>query len=171
MHYLASNKLGALGSLIDERTERSLNGLSASAAAVLSTLYFWPRLTTTDLSKVVAVSQPTAVRLIDGLQNRGFVDRGQQAGRITPLSLTDAGRAEVVRLQRDRISAIGSLLSVLEPEELGQFEMMLDRVLAGATTSRGHARTTCRLCEHELCGSGTCPIGNKATEIERGDTV
>lgn len=169
MHDLLSNKLGALSILIEERTNRALNDLSPSAAAVLSTLYFQPGLTTTELSKVVAVSQPTTVRLLDGLQRRGLVERGAQAGRFTPLSLTDAGRIEVARLQHERISAIGSLLTILEPDDTRRFELMLDRILAGATTSRACARTTCRLCEHDLCGPGICPIGNRATEIEQGD--
>ncbi|MEH3148433.1 MAG: MarR family transcriptional regulator [Methylobacterium frigidaeris] len=164
-----SNKLGALGVFIEERTNRALNDLSPSAAAVLSTLHFQPGLTTTELSKVVAVSQPTAVRLLDGLHRRGFVERGAPAGRFTPLSLTDAGRTEVCRLQHERIAALGSLLRILEPDDLDRFETMLDRILADATTSRARARTTCRLCEHELCGPGICPIGNRATEIERGD--
>ncbi len=168
MHDLLSNKLGALGTLVEERTNRALGDLSPSAAAVLSTLHFRPGLTTTDLSKVVAVSQPTAVRLLDGLQRRGLVERGEQAGRFTPLSLTDAGRMEVARLQSERISAIGSLLTTLEPDDINELERVLDRLLAGATTSRACARTTCRLCEHDLCGPGICPIGNRATEIEQG---
>jgi DNA-binding MarR family transcriptional regulator len=169
MHEILWNKLGALGALIAERTDRALHDMSPSAAAALSTLHFRPGLTTTQLSKVIAVTQPTAVRLLDGLQRRGFVERGPQTGRFTPLSLTAAGRAEVVRLQRERIAAIGSLLADLEPDDLRRFEMTLDRVLAGATTSRAHARTTCRLCEHDLCGPGLCPIGNRATDIERGE--
>lgn len=43
---------------------------------------------------------------------------------------------------------------------------MLDRILAGATTSRAFARTTCRLCEHDLCGPEVCPIGCRAAELE-----
>ncbi|WP_298966898.1 MarR family transcriptional regulator [uncultured Methylobacterium sp.] len=169
MHNLLSNKLGALGAVIEERTSRALDDLSPSAAAVLSTLRFRPGLTTTDLSKVVAVSQPAAVRLLDGLERRGFVERGAQAGRVTPLSLTEAGRTEVSRMQQARIAALGSLLKILGPDDLERFERLLDRILADATTSRACARTTCRLCEHELCGPGICPIGNKASDIERGD--
>jgi DNA-binding MarR family transcriptional regulator len=168
MHDILANKLGALGVVVEERTSLALGDLSPSAAAVLSTLYFRTGLTTTGLSKVLAVSQPTAVRLLDGLQRRGLVQRGAQAGRLTPLSLTDAGRTEVIRFQRERIATIGSLLSVLEPGDTKRFETMLDRVLAAATTSRAGARTTCRLCEHDLCGPGLCPIGNRATEIEQG---
>ena len=40
-------------------------------------------------------------------------------------------------------------------------------ILAGATTSRAFARTTCRLCEHDLCGPQVCPIGCRAAEIEK----
>lgn len=164
---LSANKLGALGAMILERTEIALETLSPSAASVLSMLHFKPGLTTSALAEVVGVRQPTAVRLIDGLERQGLVVRGKPEGRVTPLSLTAAGHAHAVRLQRRRLAALEGLLSVLAPNERGQFEGMLDRILAGATTSRAFARTTCRLCEHELCGSGRCPIGGRAAEIER----
>lgn len=171
MHNLLANKLGALGALIDQRTDHALNGLSPSAAAVLSTLRFNPQLTTTQVSRIVAVSQPTVVRLLDGLELRGLIQRGPQSGRSTPLALTDAGHAEVARLQQERLRAIATLLGPLDPDEVRQLETILDRVLAGATTSRAGARTTCRLCQHELCGPGICPIGNRATEIENTERM
>lgn len=167
MHMLDANKLGALGAMIRDRTDTALEGLSPSAAALLSMLHFKPGLTTTELSAVVGISQPTAVRLIDGLERQGLIARGTQQGRITPLSLTPAGHAQVERLQSLRLSALDGLLAVLAPDERLQFAALLDLILAGATTSRAFARTTCRLCEHDLCGPGLCPIGGRAAEIER----
>lgn len=166
MHMLDANKLGALGAVIHGRTEIALENLSPSAAAVLSTLRFTATLTTTALAQVVGVSQPTAVRLIDGLERQGLIARGKPAGRVTPLSLTEAGHAQALRLQNRRLAALDQLLAVLPIEERGQFEVLLDRILAGATTSRARARTSCRLCEHELCAPGLCPIGGRAAEIE-----
>ncbi|PSH55589.1 MarR family transcriptional regulator, partial [Phyllobacterium brassicacearum] len=134
-------------------------------------LHFKPGLTTTEVAEVVGVSQPAAVRLIDGLERQGLLARGNPVGRVTPLSLTEAGHAHVVLLQNQRLASLDGLLSALAPKERRQFESMLDQILAGATTSRARARTTCRLCEHDLCGHDVCPIGRRADAIEQqGDT-
>ena len=170
MHMLDANKVGALGVMISDRLDVALDGLSPSAAALLSMLHFKPGLTTTGLARITGVSQPTAVRLIDGLERQGFVARGKPDGRVTPLSLTTAGRTRALHLQKRRLEALDGLLAPLAAEERWLFESILDRVLAGATTSRSFARTTCRLCEHDLCRNGLCPIGNRATELERVET-
>lgn len=167
MHMLEANKLGALGAMIHNRTEAALAGLSPSAAAVLSMLYFKPELTTTELAEVVGVSQPNAVRLIDGLERQTLIARGKPKGRVTPLTLTEAGQAQVKALHALRLAALDDLLSALQPDERQLFASMLDTILAGATTSRAFARTTCRLCEHDLCGPKVCPIGCRAIEIEK----
>jgi DNA-binding MarR family transcriptional regulator len=170
MQYLEANKLGALGAMIRERTEASLAGLSPSAAAVLSMLHFKPGLTTTELAEVVGVSQPNAVRLIDGLERQALIERGKPQGRVTPLTLTEAGHTQVQELHALRLAALDDLLSALQPNERGHFAAMLDAILVGATTSRAFARTTCRLCEHDLCGPEVCPIGCRATEIEKKES-
>jgi len=164
---LDANKLGTLGTVIADRLQQALEGLSPSAAALLSTLHFKPQLTTTELATIAGVSQPTAVRLIDGLERQGLVVREEAKGRSTPLRLTKAGHERAAGLQRRRLAALEGLLLPLGPEERRQFDLMLDRVLVGATTSRAFARTACRLCEHDLCGPEQCPIGGRARELER----
>lgn len=165
--HLDANKLGALGVVIADRLDGALDGLSPSAAAVLSMLHFRPGLTTTELAEVAGVSQPTAVRLIDGLERQGLLLRGKPQGRVTPLSLTEPGRDRAHLLQQRRLAAFDALLAPLALPERREFERLLDRVLAGATRSRACARITCRLCEHDLCGPGVCPIGIRAGELER----
>lgn len=164
---LDANKLGALGMMISDRLDDALDDLSPSAAAVLSMLHFKPELTTTDLARIDGVSQPTAVRLIDGLERRGLIARGKTVGRTTPLSLTAEGKARAVQLQDRRLAALDGLLAALSPQDRRRFEVMLDTVLGAATTSRAFARTTCRLCEHDLCAPGLCPIGARAEALER----
>lgn len=167
MQLLEANKLGALGAMIRDRTEASLIGLSHSAAAVLSMLHFKPGLTTTELADIVGVSQPNAVRLIDGLERQALIERGKPEGRVTPLTLTEAGHAQVKELHTLRLAALDDLLSALQADERRHFASMLDTILAGATTSRAFAKTACRLCEHDLCGPQVCPIGCRANEIEK----
>jgi DNA-binding MarR family transcriptional regulator len=170
MHMLDANKLGALGTMIADRTKTALASLSPSAAALLSLLHFKPGLTVTRLAEIAGVSQPTAVRLIDGLEREALLTRGKPQGRVTPLLLTDAGRERAVFIQDRRLSALDGLLSSLAPKDRRQFEFLLDRILAGATASRASAQTACRLCEHDLCEPAVCPIGRRAGEIERQAT-
>ncbi|MHC1551302.1 MarR family winged helix-turn-helix transcriptional regulator [Phyllobacterium sp. K27] len=169
MQLFDANKLGAFGTLIRDQIEGALGNFSPSAAAVLSMLHFKPGLTTSELAIVVGVSQPTAVRLIDGLERQALVERGAHEGRVTPLRLTEAGHLAAKALQARRLAVLDGLLGALQPDEHQLFVSLLDVVLAGATTSRAFARTTCRLCEHDLCGANICPIGRRATEIEAGE--
>ncbi|MGX5733032.1 MarR family winged helix-turn-helix transcriptional regulator [Bosea thiooxidans] len=166
MQQLNANKLGAFGTLIRDRIDTALGDLSPSAAAVLSMLHFRPGLTTSELATVVGVSQPTAVRLIDGLERQVLIERGAPVGRVTPLRLTEAGHAEVKALHARRLAALDGALGVLQPDDRRLFVSLLDVVLAGVTTSRAFARRTCRLCEHDLCGPEICPIACRASELE-----
>jgi hypothetical protein len=70
-------------------------------------------------------------------------------------------------LQALRLAALDDLLRPLRPDERQLFISLMDAILAGATTSRAFARTTCRLCEHDLCTADLCPIGRRAADLEK----
>ncbi len=164
---MVTNKLGALGVLISDTMDEALGDVSPSAAALLLTLFYREGITVTRLAEVADIAQPTAVRVLDGLASRGWVERQARTGRTTPLRLTAAGKAEAQRLQAARLAAMERLLSVLPERDRAGFESALDIILAGATISRASARTICRLCDHPSCMEPDCPVGNRATEIER----
>lgn len=168
MQVLTANKLGALGVMISDRVEGSLLGLSPSAAAVLSMLHFKPGLNATGLAAICDVRQPTVVRLLDGLVRQGLVERGEPEGRATPLSVTPLGHERAEAVHQARLTALDTLLSALDDDEQATFEALVDKILAGATESRAMARTTCRLCQHDLCAPGVCPVGLRADQVERG---
>lgn len=164
---LDANKLGAFGILIADKLQDALDDLSPSAAALLSMLHFKPGLTGSELAAVVGIAQPTAVRILEGLVRQGFVDRLEPQGRATPLVLTESGKARASALQHARLAALAGLLAPLPEADRSKFEAIMDVILAEATTSRAFARTTCRLCEHDLCSAELCPIGCRATALER----
>jgi hypothetical protein len=70
-------------------------------------------------------------------------------------------------LQRARLKAMERLLTGLSVTERTAFERALDKLLAAATVSRAFARTTCRLCDHGSCDGRLCPIGSRASELDR----
>ena len=169
-HYRSNhntNKLGAFGVLLSDSLAKASDDLSLSAAALLLTLYYSPATTATELAKVGGVSQPTAVRVLDGLVRRGLIARKGRAGRTTLLQVTPAGRKRARTLQAARLRAMNDVLCVLPRQERTTFERALDKLLAAATKSRTFARTTCRLCDHRICDGPLCPIGTRAAEIER----
>ena len=167
MQYLMANKLGALGILIADAMESVLNDVSPSAASMLSTLFYRPNLTASMLAEIVGVTQPTATRVLDGLVRHGWIERQERQGRATPLRLTTAGEERAVALQSARHAALSHLTASLSKYDKEAFDQILDSVLAEATTSRSFARTTCRLCDHAACDGPSCPIGSRATELER----
>ena len=167
MHMLGSNKLGALGVLVVDAIEGALGGLSPSAAALLLTLHYRPGITITQLAKVAGIAQPTAVRVLDGLARRGWLERPARVGRTKPLLLTAAGKRQARSLQAARLGAMDRLLAALPRQARVTFEKSLDKILAAATTSRAFARTTCRLCDHLSCEEPLCPLGTRAAELER----
>jgi len=164
---LDANKLGALGVLIGDLTRDAVGDLSPTAAAILLTLHHHGDATATTLAAIVGISQPTAVRVCRGLVERGLVGHGQRAGKTVPLHLTEAGDQRAVELQSARLDALDRLLAPLAASDRELLSRLLDDLLAGATTSRTFARTTCRLCDHALCDGPACPVGTRATEIER----
>jgi DNA-binding MarR family transcriptional regulator len=164
---ICANKLGALGVLLSDALESALDDLSESAAALLLTLHYRPASTASELADVAGIAQPTAVRVLDGLVRRGLVERQSSIGRIVPLRLTPTGRERAQALQTVRLNTLDRLLAVLPEQERAAFERALDLMLAAATTSRPFARTTCRLCDHVICDGALCPIGTRATELER----
>jgi DNA-binding MarR family transcriptional regulator len=167
MHMLLPNKLGAFAVLLADTLESAYGVLSPSAASLLLTLYYSRNSTATELGKVAGISQPTAVRVLDGLIRHGFIERKSHTGRATLLRVTRAGRERAVSLQAARLGAMEKILNGLNTQEQATFERILDKILVAATTSRALARTVCRLCNHLACDGPLCPIGARASEIER----
>lgn len=167
MQSLIANKFGALGILIGDAMEQALDDLSPTAAAMLSTLSYRSDLTGSMLAGIVGVTQPTATRVLDGLVRRGWIERQESQGRNTPLRLTQAGEARADALRSARHATLARLTANLSDGDRQALDRILDAILAGATTSRAFARTTCRLCDHGTCDGPHCPIGSRATEIEQ----
>lgn len=166
MHMLLASKLGALAVAAADLSRAAAGDLSHSAAAMLLTLHYHGPTTASALAAVAGVTQPTAVRVVAGLAAQSLVERAGRSGKTAPFRLTAAGSTRAVALQAARLSALQRLLADLDTDQQAVLERLLDRMLAGATTSRRAARTICRLCDHALCDGPVCPAGRRATEIE-----
>ncbi|MGH8430501.1 MAG: MarR family winged helix-turn-helix transcriptional regulator [Solimonas sp.] len=163
---LIANKLGALAVLAGDLSRAAGGDLSPTAVAILLTLHHRGPMTASELAVIAGITQPTAVRVTNGLVAHGLVRRSDRVGKTAPIHLTRAGAREARSLQKARLIALQRLVTPLADEERTELEGLLDKMLAGATGSRRFARTTCRLCDHALCNGPACPIGTRATEIE-----
>jgi DNA-binding MarR family transcriptional regulator len=83
------------------------------------------------LAESLGVSLAAMSRAVDGLFERGFVRRDEDAAdrRMKRVGLTDAGRAVPQALNEGRLSALQELMSSLADEEADALQHALDLIL------------------------------------------
>jgi len=165
-----ANLLGALAGVVVERLEQRLKhhpNQTDSAAAALNVLTFWEGASNAELSKVLGLSHPATVRLVDKLEADGLVEaRPGRDRRAVALHLTDAGRARVKGLLIDRCTALAEVTGALSQAEQDVLAGLLEKMLRQATTGVIEAAHICRLCDAVACPEDQCPVHQKAVEVE-----
>jgi DNA-binding MarR family transcriptional regulator len=141
------------------------DGGSLSASAALIHLRLRPGKTIDFLARVLAISHPATVRLVDRLEDGGLVERhGGRDGRSRALVLTRAGQKAASGLLADRLAVMEDLLAPLSATERRQLEALLEKLLAAMPGDRWAARHLCRLCDFPTCASPTCPVDTSVDE-------
>ncbi len=163
---LLGNQFAALVTLINDRLDQSFGTLSPRAASALLTLLNRGSLDVSTLAKIVGVTQPTATRLIDGLEKQGLSERCPRDGKAVLVRLTSTGRIRAEQLQSGRQACVQNMLEELSGQEQEVLARLIDKLLFTSTTGRVHARTTCRYCNHGPCCGKSCPINRKAAQLE-----
>jgi DNA-binding MarR family transcriptional regulator len=165
----AANMFGALSLVIaDQATDAvaAAAGRSESAAAALSALlHFLDRPTVDLLRQVLGLTSSGTVRLVDRLEESGFVRREAGTdGRSTAIVLTESGQQAAERVSQARAAVLGRSLAVLSPAERETFAELAGKVLVGMMRGPGATRWMCRLCDIGICrgAPGGCPVGNAA---------
>jgi DNA-binding MarR family transcriptional regulator len=166
------NLLGALSLSIADRTADAVGdaaGQSESAASALSALYHFLDSPSVDLlRRVLGLTPSGTVRLVDRLEDAGYVVRRPgRDGRSVSLALTASGRRAAARVTAARGEVLESALAVLSTDERDAFEHALERVVVGLIRGPGAVRWMCRLCDMKACGRdvGRCPVANAAREL------
>ena len=169
-----ANLLGALSLVIADRTADAMadaGGRPESAAAALSALlHFLDRPSVDLLRQVLGLTSSGTVRLLDRLEEAGYVRRGPGAdGRSASISLTDAGESAAQQVAAARAGVLDGALGALSPGEREAFDQLAGKVLAGLIRGPGATRWICRLCDTGACRrpAGGCPVGNAARERYR----
>jgi DNA-binding MarR family transcriptional regulator len=163
------NLLGALSLAVSDRTSAAVGGAagqSDSAAVALSALHHFLDDPSMDLLRQVLGLTPSGtVRLVDRLQDAGYVTRRQgRDGRSVSLRLTSSGRRAAERVSDARGEVLQDALSSLAPAEREKLDEVVSRILVGLIRGPGATRWMCRLCDTTACGreKGTCPVANAA---------
>lgn len=159
------NLLGALTVAIGDRMGDAITeaaGGSGSVAAALSSLEdFLEAPTIGLLQQVLGLTPSGAVRLVDRLQELGFVERapGDDA-RTRHLTLTRRGRSAATSVRHARALVIESALGRLSPAERRNLDKLLAKILSGLRREPGATGWTCRLCDTTACARdrGRCPF-------------
>ncbi len=83
-----------------------------------------------DLAGLLDIEQPTLVRLIDGLERLGFVERRAVEGdrRARRVFLTEAARAQAQDILDFVVKLRGDVFAGVEPEELEIAARVLDKM-------------------------------------------
>jgi DNA-binding MarR family transcriptional regulator len=163
------NLLGALSLAVSDRTSAAVGGAagqSDSAAVALSALHHFLDEPSMDLLRQVLGLTPSGtVRLVDRLQDAGYVTRRQgRDGRSVSLRLTSSGRRAAERVSDARGEVLQDALSSLAPAEREKLDEVVSRILVGLIRGPGATRWMCRLCDTTACGreKGMCPVANAA---------
>lgn len=154
------NLLGVVAVITNDAVEASreakLGRGRASSAAALVALATFGGLTVERLRDALGVSHSGASRVIDRLEEQGWVTRkgsapGVTDGRVVTVSLTREGRRTARRLLALRHEALQRLMQPLDAREQRQLAELLSKIVHGQVGDRDQLRRACRLCDHTVC--------------------
>jgi DNA-binding MarR family transcriptional regulator len=155
-----ANLLGVIALAVADRIEETsrdvLNHAGETPAALVVIGYgFGP--SNEQLRRILGLSHPGSVRLIDRLVADGLVERRDGCDKRTiALYLTEKGAALREKLLRGRIDAIKPFLALLTQAEQGAFAALLHKMLVSMEPTDLERCKLCRLCDDRVCSN--CPI-------------
>ena len=158
-----ANLLGALAlRLVDEMIGAitDVSELGDSASTALVALARKRKRPIEYLRRVLGLSHPATVRLVDRLCEAGLVIRhsGPDGRTVTPV-LTPAGLKGARAVARARAAVLESMLKGLDQASCAQVTRVLESILEAAPKDQQDAVNLCRLCDLSVCNRGArCPV-------------
>jgi DNA-binding MarR family transcriptional regulator len=156
------NVIGAFALALSDDFRNAMQELAAgseSACAALIVIEQESGLSIDRLSKILGLSQPGTVRLVDRLAAERLVERKAGGDRRTiALRLTEAGKRQVKSLLIGRRHALSETLRRLDPGERQVLAAIAEKVLRGLGHSPVECDRRCRLCDGDTCPDESCPM-------------
>jgi MarR family transcriptional repressor of emrRAB len=156
MHIGADRSVNVLGAWVlsvadamREAAERS-TGMSGAGPAALVAVAAEPGMSVDTLRRALGLTHPGAVRLVDRLEERGWVARGAAGGRAVALRPTPAGVTARDALLAARHDALAAQLDRLGPDR-ERLAAMVEPLLVEQAPDQGGLRRLCRLCDRAAC--------------------
>jgi MarR family transcriptional regulator, negative regulator of the multidrug operon emrRAB len=164
-----ANLLGALAIAAVDRLHQARAGDDSrglTATAALNHLRLRPGQNIDFLARLLHISHPATVRLVNRLEAEGLVERrpDEQDARSRALVLTPAGQREALAAASNRLEILGQMLSALTAAERRQLEPAIEKLLGALTNDRWDARHICRLCDIPTCQMPACPVDQAIPE-------
>jgi DNA-binding MarR family transcriptional regulator len=156
------NVIGAFALALADDLKNAMEDLAdgnQSACAALIVIGQESGLSVDRLSKILGLSQPGTVRLVDRLAGAKLVERKTGTDRRSvALRLTEAGRRQVRSLLVGRRHALLQALRALDDWERSTLTAIADKVLRGLGHSEVECDRRCRLCDDDSCPDANCPM-------------
>lgn len=156
------NILGAFALALADDFKDAMEDLAEgneSACAAMIVIGQQSGLSVDRLSRILRLSQPGAVRLIDRLAAAKLVERKTGADRrAIALRLTEAGKRQVKSLLVGRQHALMRAIRGLDDWERSTLAAIAAKVLRGLEHGEVASSRRCRLCDENSCPDETCPM-------------
>lgn len=158
-----NNLLGAFATTLACAVDESISevGLrSGSAATAIVTIFNHPDESIDVLRRILSVTHSGAVRLINGLEAEGLVERkpSAQDRRAVVLRLTSEGEARAKAVLAAREDVTTQIVENLSAEQRETLLPVLATMLQTLTGDQSTARRNCRLCNEGVCRPRGCPV-------------
>jgi MarR family transcriptional repressor of emrRAB len=156
----AANLLGAVGLAVANRivdVAQAILNRAGETPAALVVIGYGLGPSNDELRRILRLSHPGSVRLVDRLVRDGLVERRQgRDKRAIALYLTERGMVLREELLKKRLAAIRPFLLPLTEQEQAAFTGLLEKMLSALGTTDVERCTICRLCDDGVCTD--CPI-------------
>lgn len=166
-----ANLLGAVGLAIADRidgTVRDILSHGGETPAALVVIGYGLGPSNEKLRRILGLSHPGTVRLVDRLVADGLVERREgRDRRAIALYLSKRGKALREELLQGRLAAIRPLLAPLTGAEQETLAALLHKMLSSMETTDMERRTLCRLCDDRVCSNCPIPAGKQSPQPGR----
>lgn len=161
-----ANLLGVVGLAVADRIKgaaRDILNHAGETPAALVVIGYGLGPSNDQLRRILGLSHPGAVRLVDRLVADGLVERREgQDKRAIALHLSRRGKSLREELLKGRLAAIRPLLTPLTAQEKKTLAALLHKMLSSMETTDTERRTLCRLCDNRVCSNCPIPAGERA---------
>lgn len=156
----AANLLGVVGLAVADRIEQTARDILSHAGetpAAVVVIGYGLGPSNEQLRRILNLSHPGSVRLVDRLVADGLVERREGSDKRTiALYLTRRGHKFREKLLKERLAAIRPLLRPLTEAEQKGLAALLYKLLSSMETTDLQRCNLCRLCDDRVCTN--CPI-------------